>query len=175
MREIPLTQGQVALVNDSDYEFLSQWKWYALKQRLGNFYAVRNSPWEYREGENRKHFLILMHREILGLERGDRRQGDHQNHNTLDNRRDNVRICTQQQNNMNQKPSLNTTSQFKGIHWYNHYKRWVASIRKDGKLKHLGYFDIEEDAALAYDKAAIREFGEFAHLNFPTFQRSLIC
>ncbi len=170
MRKIPLTQGQVALVDDSDFEFLSQWKWHALKQRTGNFYAVRNSPWK-----KRKHFLILMHREILGLKREDKRQGDHKDHNTLNNRLGNLRICTRQQNAMNQKSHSDSTSQFSGVSWYKSYKKWVASIRLAGKLKHLGYFSVEKNAALAYDMAAIREFGEFAHLNFPVFQRSLVC
>ena len=111
MKEILLTQNQVALVDDIDYKKLSKYKWQALNMN-GSFYAVRQTS--KKEG---KGFTILMSRQILGLERGDKRQGDHQNHRTLDNRRANIRICTIQQNHMNQKRQQNTTSKFKGVSW----------------------------------------------------------
>ena len=152
MKQIPLTQGQVALVDDADYDWLNESKWCAVKDRNGNFYATRG--------------YIQMHRQILGLGYGDKRQGDHQNHNTVDNRRSNVRICTNQQNAMNRKKRQNTSSKFKGVTWNKYHKKWYAAIRIDGKKKHLGCFVTEELAALAYDKAAIREYGEFSHLNF---------
>ena len=152
MPKIPLTQGQYALVDDVDYDWLSQWEWVAHKENNGNFYAMRGT--------------IRMHRQILGLKQGDRRQGDHRNHNTLDNQRHNLRICTCQQNTMNKRSDFNTTSQFKGVSWYKRYKKWVAQILIDGKVKNLGYWNVEEVAALRYDMVAIREHGEFACLNF---------
>ena len=161
MIEIPLTQDQIALVDDADYENLSQYKWYASKDRSGNFYAVRHCSKKKSNGH-----LIKMSRQILGLKRGDKRQADHINHDTLDNRRNNVRICTSQQNRFNQKPIRNSTSQFKGVTWDKQNEKWLASIYLNKKRKHLGRFIIEELAALAYDMVAIREFGEFAHLNF---------
>ncbi len=170
MREIPLTQNQIALVDDSDYEFLSQWSWYAKNHHSGNFYAVRSSP-----TRNGKHYAIFMHRQILGLKHGDKRQGDHINHNTLDNCQDNLRICTNRENHRNQKSQRNSTSRFKGVYWNKINKKWVAQITVNGLGKYLGIFKGEEEAALVYDKAAVSEFGEFAHLNFPTFQRSLVC
>ena len=169
MREILLTQGQVALVDDSDFEFLSQWKWCA-RYSNGHWDALRSS--RTKDG---KCYTIKMSRQILGLELGDKRQGDHQNHNTLDNRRDNLRICTNQENNMNRMSNQNSSSKFKGVSWYERCKKWQVHIQIDGGRKHIGYFNKEKNAALAYDAAAIREFGEFAHLNFPAFQRSLVC
>ncbi len=161
MKEIPLTQGQMALVDDADYVELSKYKWFAQKNCWGDFYAARKSS--MKEG---KRFNIYMSRQLLGLDYGDKREGDHQNHNTLDNRRSNIRICTHSQNMRNQKLSLNQTSRFKGVTWSKLYRKWIASIYINGRAKFLGSWDIEEVAALAYDMVAIREHGEFAHLNF---------
>lgn len=161
MKYIPLTQGKYAIVDDEDFEWLNQWKWYAQKVRNGYFYAMRNS---YQRG---KRHMILMHRQILGLEYGDKRKGDHRNHNTLDDRRDNMRICTSQQNRYNSKANQETSSRFKGVSWEKEDKKWGARIKKiNGKNKRLGRFKLEELAALAYDIAAIHEFGKFAYLNF---------
>jgi len=161
MQKIPLTQGQFALVDDSDYEFLSQWKWYAHKHSSGDFHAMRASP-----RKNGKEYSIYMSRQILGLKHGDKRQADHINHNTLDNRQSNIRICTNQQNSFNRKSISNTSSKFKGVSWYERCKKWQAHIQMDRKRKHLGLFRSEKKAALAYDFAAKSLYGEFACLNF---------
>ena len=87
MKQIKLTQNKVALVDDADHDWLSQWKWYAVKDYSGDFYATRNSSWKAG-----KQHTIRMHRQILGLERGDKRISDHINHSTLDNCRSNLRI-----------------------------------------------------------------------------------
>ena len=160
MKEIPLTQGKVALVDDTDYEELNQYKWHACNWR-GDFYAMRHPP-----RVNGKQSTIQMSRQVLGLECGDRRQADHQNHNTLDNCQSNLRICTQQENLMNGKPHSDSTSKFKGVSWHKQHNKWHARIYINGKTKHLGLWDMEEVAALRYDMVAIREFGEFAYLNF---------
>ena len=157
MKKIKLTRSLYAIVDDADYEELSKHKWCAMKTKWG-FYATRKSP-----KKNGKRHTIRMHRQILGLKHGDPRQGDHQNHNTLDNRRANLRICTNQENSMNQKSPPDTASQFKGVSWY--YKKWIAGIKVNGVRKHLGSFVSEKDAALAYNKAAKKYFGEFACLN----------
>lgn len=161
MKKIRLTQGQVALVDDADYDSLNQYKWCAHKHHSGNFYAERISP-----KKEDKRYTIRMHCQILGLEYGDKRQGDHRNRNTLDNRQCNLRICSYWQNTRNRKPNSNTTSRFKGVSWDKQRSKWRAYIYLNGKLKHLGYWAMEEVAALRYDMVAIREFGEFAFLNF---------
>lgn len=161
MREILLTQGKVALVDNADYDWLNQHKWCAHKDHSGNCYAVRNSS-----RKSGKRFIIRMHREILELEQRDLRQVDHKNHNTLDNRRDNIRICSCQQNQRNQKIRSNTTSKFKGVSWHRASKKWQAGMSIKGKTRNLGCWDTEEEAALAYDMAAFQEYGEFACLNF---------
>ncbi len=162
MREIFLTQGKVAIVDDEDYPELSKYKWHAWRNQNGDFYAVRSS---WQKGKKTS-CRVYMHRQILGLEIGDSREGDHRNHNTLDYQRDNLRICTHSQNMRNQKISPNKTSKFKGVSWCNIVKKWVARIYINAEVKNLGYWDIEEIAALRYDMVAIHEFGDFACLNF---------
>lgn len=159
MREIPLTQGQVAIVDDADYDWLNQWKWYARKEGL-NFYAARN-PLK-KSGNTAK---IYMARQILGLDEGDCREADHQNHNTLDNRRSNIRICTHQQNMRNRKSFPNKTSHFKGVNWCKRLKNWQVAIRANGKTLYLGRFKDEKEAAFVYNEAAKKYFGKFAFLN----------
>jgi len=101
MRPINLTLGKIAVVDDADYNWLTQYSWYAKYNKCtDSFYAARTSR---RKDENGKRFLIYMHRQLLGLEKGDRRVGDHKNHNTLDNRRDNIWTCTYSQNQLNRK------------------------------------------------------------------------
>lgn len=163
MKLIKLTQGQYAIVDDVDYTWLNQWKWYAANFR-GHFYAARK----------RKGRMIYMTREILGLGRKDKRQVDHRDHNTLNNRRANIRICSHRQNLMNRKSVSNTSSQFKGVCWLKIDKRWQAAISIKGKTSYLGYFVREEEAALAYDIAATKEYGEFARLNFPLTKNEIL-
>ena len=159
MKQIPLTQGQYALVDDADYDWLNQWNWCANLMN-GNFYVVRMSSMK-----NGKRHIIRMHRQILELEYGDKRQGDHVNHITLDNQRENLRICTLGQNQMNRVKQPNTSSQFKGVSWYKRHKKWRVHIRIDKITKHIGLFVSEKEAALAYNEAAKKHYGEFANLN----------
>jgi len=164
MKQIELTQGQYALVDDADYDWLSKYKWYARERCCSeNFDAIRNS-----KVKNGKRHLISMARQILGLKSGDKRQADHINHNTSDNRRENLRICTRQQNQMNRKPAKNKSSKFKGVSWLGEIRgirKWHATIRINGRLKNLGRFSTEKSAAQAYNLAAKRYFGNFAYLN----------
>lgn len=155
-RFIPLTRGQNSIVDASDFEWLSQWNWYAeWSPKTKSFYAARRD-------ENNSY--VCMHRFILGLT--SKKQGDHENHNTLDNRRNNLRSCTIQQNRFNQKIRVNNTSGFKGVSWCEKLKKWWSYIRVNGRTLHLGYFLLIKDAARAYDKAAKRYFGVFANPNF---------
>jgi hypothetical protein len=157
MREIRLSKGLVAIVDDDDFEWLSQWKWSASGAGARQ-YAVRHtvSP----EGRRRH---VAMHRAILRAP--DRFDVDHRNRNTIDNRRENLRLATQAQNNANSE-SRPGESRFKGVCRTKPGGRWKAWIRTKGRTIHLGVFDEERDAAHAYDAAARKHFGEFARPNF---------
>ncbi len=159
MKKIPLTQGKFALVDDADFEWLSQWKWCAVKGR-STYYAMRTAP---KSTGN-----IKMHREILKVPKG--LQGDHRNGNGLDNRRQNLRICTHAENIWNQKKERNSKGKLKGASFTTTKllkNPWRSQICYNKKKIHLGYFATPEEAARAYDAAAKRYFGEFARLNFP--------
>jgi len=94
---------------------------------------------------------------------------DHINRNTLDNRRSNLRVCTQHENCCNQKMYSSNTTGYKGVveRKDGRRKKWRSEIRSDQKTQNLGSFYTIEEAARAYDRAALREFREFAILNFP--------
>lgn len=162
-KSISLTQGKFALVDDEDFEWLNQWKWYAVwTKQTRSFYAYRkdNSSGDWYNRRN-----LAMHSQILNTPKG--MKGDHKNHDTLDNRRENLRNCTNTQNLMNKSKHKNSTSLFKGVSWNSRARKWIAQIQPNGKKIMLGKFLVEEEAAHVYDEAAKEHFGEFAVLNFP--------
>ena len=143
MKLIPLTQGQHAIVDDENYDELSQFKWQARwSPCTKSYYASRSinltgGKWRTES----------MHRRILGLTRGDKRQGDHINHQTLDNRRTNLRIVTATQNKRNNRA--------KGYCWNKQCQKYAAGIRVNGVKKHLGLFDTRTEARTAYLAAKV--------------------
>ncbi len=139
MKRITLTQGQSAIVDDADYEWLNQWKWYARwSNYTKSFYAIRKS-----KTENGKQYTIYMARRILGLSKDDKYQADHIDHITLDNRRSNLRIVTSHQNRWNRKNP-------KGYYWHKDKKKYGAKIGLNGKNIHLGYFQTTREAHKVY-------------------------
>jgi len=153
-RLISLTKGKFTIVDDEDYEWLSQWKWHY----NNGGYAVRAIT-----TTKNKQTLILMHRIITNAPPD--KQVDHIDHDKLNNVRINLRACTHAENQHNRCRGCGT-SKFKGVCWHKRDKKWMSSIRIYDKLKHLGCFVNEIDAAKAYDKAARELFGEFAFGNF---------
>ena len=141
MKKISLTQGQFAIVDNADFEDISQFKWHAMwKPSTRSYYAVRSFRLP-----NGKQTSELMHRRILGLERGDGRQGDHINHDTLDNQRVNIRIVTHQENQHNNLG--------KGYSWNKQHNKYMARIKVNGVLRYLGYYDTPREARAAYLEA----------------------
>lgn len=156
MKEIPLTQGKVALVDDEDFDYLNQWKWQAQKSRY-TYYAQRAIKL------NNKRTKIMMHRLILNVH--NLLKTDHINMNGIDNRKENLRICTASENGRNSNSHKNSSSEFKGVHWHKGIKKYVALIRINCNRTHLGCFNSEVSAARAYNEAAKKYHGEFARLN----------
>lgn len=155
---IPLTQGCFAIIDADDFERVSKYKWFALKNGR-TFYAERNPT--IAPGKQR---MLPMHRFIIGAMDG--QTVDHINHNGLDNRKCNLRICNSVQNRRNSIKMIKpTTSKYKGVCWHSRDRVWVAYIKTEDRNNHLGNFKKEVDAANAYNKAAIEFYGAFAVLN----------
>ena len=157
-RLIPLTQGQNAIVDVGDFEWLSQWNWLAMwAHGARSFYAERNRTPDLD--------CRYMHRLILGCSPGE--LGDHINCNSLDNRRCNLRKCTGTENRQNRRINRNNTSGYRGVAYSKEQRKWVAYLRGSTERIFLGYFETPEAAALARDDAARIHFGIYAKLNFP--------
>jgi len=150
---IPLTQGKFAIIDADDYERLARYKWYCHRSR-NKFYAYRN--------KNRK--AISMHREVLRAPKD--LLIDHVDGNSLNNRKNNLRLCTYAQNAHNRQPKSASRSKYKGLSWHRRNKKWEVSIIKSARKIFVGSFDNETEAAVAYDRKAEQLFGEFAYLNF---------
>lgn len=151
MKKIPTSKGKYVLVDDEDYDELSQYKWTDAKG-----YAFR---WTGRPNRAR----IYMHRFLKSA--GEGQLVDHVNGDTLDNRKENLRLCTYSQNNMNKSLQSNSTSGLKGAYYHKPSGKWRAQIRKDKTSIHLGYFGSATDAHEAYKAAATEMFGVFARYN----------
>lgn len=157
MREIPLTKGLFAVVDDDDFELVSRYRWCA-QGVSGPVYAARN------DASRPKRTTMFMHRFLLGAPHGF--DVDHINGDGLDNRRANIRICSHSENMRNQRLSTRNTSGYKGVTFDRDRGAWAAYIVVSGVLLHLGRFRSAEDAARAYDRSAHLHFGEFVLPNF---------
>ena len=159
MKEIQLTQGKVALIDDEDYKLLVVHKWH-IHMTDGKLYAGRA-----QRKANGKYEVFRMQWAIMGA-----KHIDHVDGNGLNNQRYNLRKSTILQNTQNRtKTTSATTSIYKGVYKNTAQNRtkWSAYITVNKKRIWLGQFDLEIDAARCYDERALKEFGEFSKLNFP--------
>jgi hypothetical protein len=160
MKEIRLTNGYIALVDDNDFDLLNQWSWRGNKQNNGAVYAETDN---YVEG---KRIVIKMHRFIVGVS-DSTILVDHKDGNGLNNQRNNLRPCSKSQNGMNRGTiRKNRLSKFKGVQWHKAGKKWVSEIVVNKKKTYLGLFINEEDAAKDYEIKSKELHGEFSKLNF---------
>ena len=160
MRKIPISQGKYALVDDKDFEWLNQWKWFVCKN--GQMMYVHRNERNESIKEKRKQITVSMHRSIMKTPKG--MDTDHINGDGLDNRRSNLRICTHAENTKNKRKTYGT-SRYKGVHWCKHNKRWYSYITHNKKQTFVGSFNNERSGAIAYNKAAKKYHGIFAKLN----------
>ena len=147
MKEIELTNGYKAIIDDENFKLLNQWKW--SYHRIG--YAIRKSN-------------ILMHRLIMNCPKN--KTIDHINGNKLDNRKINLRICSLSENLKNQKLRINNTSGYKGVSFEKRRNKWRSQIKIGRQVKEIGQFKTAIQAAMAYDLWAKNIYGEYAKLNF---------
>lgn len=152
MKKIPLTQGTFVLVDDEDYDYLMQWKWYQ-----------NSDGYAFRGGGNTPN--TKMHRVLTNAKKG--QEVDHKDRNRRNNQKNNLRVATREENNFNSCGHANTSSKYKGVFRDLAVKKWRAGITFEGNRLYIGRFSKEVDAAKAYDKEAGRLFGGFAYLNFP--------
>lgn len=158
-REIPLSKGYVAVVDDADYPLLATIKWCA-KPNDGKVYACGRVGPQWKVSQRKR---VLMHRLIMNAPSGT--EVDHRDGNGLNNTRDNLRFATRTQNARNRRVQPHGLSRFKGV--YAEYGKWVAKICANRKRRRLGTFATDVEAARAYDAAAKELHGGFARLNFP--------
>jgi hypothetical protein len=162
MKEIPLTKGLVTIVDDEDFQMLNAYKWYSVGHPKKEYAATYGG-----KGKGQPQH-IRMHRMLLNAP--DDSEVDHINGNRLDNRKSNLRLATRSQNGRNRGKFSNHkgkshSSRFKGVTYHSRDSCWQATICVDGQYTHLGYHNTEREAALAYNKAAIKYHGEFAIIN----------
>lgn len=156
MKLIPLTQNKFTMVDDSDYDELSKYKWQVLNTPYG-IAARRGCSCPFGG-----FYTILMHRQIMSCPSD--MLVDHKNHDMSDNRKENLRVCTRAQNNQNRVVHKNSKSQIKGLHLRDNGK-WRTRIRFNRKLINIGTFDTKEQAIMEYNKKANELFGDFAYNN----------
>lgn len=152
---VPLSMGKLAVVDADDFERIKGCTWFASKQRRA-FYAF---------GRDARGAKVKLHRVIVGAKDGD--TVDHINGDTLDNRKANLRLCTRAENARNVRARVTNTSGYKGVTLHKQSGKWMATICVNAKKKHIGLFTDLVEAAKAYDARAVKEFGDFAWLNFP--------
>lgn len=155
MKEIALSQGKVSIISDKDFDEVSVFKWsftHGYARRTVKLDGVKNG--------------VYLHRFLMGAKSGE--EVDHINGNPLDNRRENLRLCTHSENLKNKKTPSHNTSGYKGVSYFKHgkrLKRWKVEIKVGGKAKCLGYYFTPIEAATVYNRKAIEIYGEFAKLN----------
>lgn len=160
MKKIKLTKGQYTLIDNEDFQRISRYRWHAYYDKtIMSFYA-RTTLYKKRI---KKNITLSMHRFIMNAT--PKKIIDHINHNTLDNRKNNLRLCNRKESARNTR-KLKGVSIFKGVCLYKPRMNWRARIRAKEKTIYLGYFNNQKQAALAYDKAARKYYGEFAYTNF---------
>lgn len=147
MKKIILTKGAYTLVDDEDFEYLNQWKWYLSSKG----YAMRGTHVGSSKDGSRKTIHLRMHRIINNTPEG--LQTDHINRDKLDNRKENLRSVTNRQNQLNRSVQKNNTSGHNGVYWHKLNRKWVAFIKTNEKVKYIASFENIEDAIKAREEA----------------------
>ncbi len=156
MKKILLTQNQYTIIDNEDFKKVNQFKWSL--DKCNNYFYVRRL-----KQKNNIKTKIYLHRFIMNCP--DNMQIDHINHNTLDNRKCNLRICTKSQNQINRLKRKNCSSKYKGVYLHKQNQKWISEINYLGKKIYLGCFKTEKEAAKVYNKIVKKYHGEYVYLN----------
>lgn len=157
MKLLTLACGSQAKVDDEDFVYLSKWPW----RKHPDGYACRGE----RKGGRKGKYINIRMAVVIAERMGLKTEGyvvDHQDQDPLNNQRTNLRLATKSQNKAN---SSNTDGSFKGVSWNKKKQLWQAYIKVARKQEHLGYYVCPKQAAVAYNLAAVKHFGEYASLN----------
>jgi hypothetical protein len=166
MKTIPLTKGLQTVVDDDTHEWASKVSWQA-KKGGNHYYAFHGTK------ILGKFIEVALHRLVAGALKDD--NTDHISGDTLDNRRSNLRLCSHAENCRNRARKKGIASQYKGVAWHKRDSKWTAQIYVNNRLKYLGSFASETEAAKTYDAAAREHFGQFARTNFPKETQEQLC
>lgn len=159
MKSIPLANSdRPAIVDDDIFEQIKNRAWRLIKVSNGAFYI----GWKTHKAG--KDVTVYLHRFVMSEPKG--KMVDHRNGDPFDNRRENLRIATNSQNQMNSKKRNGTTSQYKGVYWIKKIEKWKAQLRVNGQDFFLGYFEKERHAAYAVELSRPILHGEHARSNF---------
>ena len=163
MKEIQLTQGKVAIVDDDDFKRLNKYKWYTVTvdKDANKYYAARSTWINKKVGCQKMSHVVLNIVDTSTIV-------DHKDGNGLNNQKSNLRVVTNVQNAQNASLRKDNKSGYKGVTLdkrYGRSDRWKSNIGVNKKLIYLGTFYTKEEAAQAYNIAAVKYFGEFARLN----------
>lgn len=161
MKLIPLSRGCFSKVDDSDFEFLKQYKWTASRSGKYGCRAVR--AFSVLKGKKASTIPILMHRVIMMCPNGF--EVDHVDGDGLNNQKNNLRICSHSQNMRNRRQKSQMSSKYKGVSWVKKHGKWLGRLQVGGKIVFNSYFDSQEAAAIAYNESAALHHGDFARLN----------
>lgn len=164
-KAIALTKGQYTLVDADDYDLLMQWNWHVNNGYKGSKFYANRALYAPTLTGGRKSVAIRMHNVVITPKEGF--EVDHIDGNTLNNKKNNLRLCIHRHNMRNLPKPRNgkTSSPYKGVSWHKDHECWQAMIKMDYKQKWLGNYADPKEAAAAYNEAAIKQFGEFANLN----------
>lgn len=150
--------GYTVLIDDEDFEKVKDHNW-SIEP-----YALKKGKYYFRYFDNEITNTITLHRFVMNCKLYDNKEIDHINGNTLDNRKQNLRVCTHAQNMRNQKKRVNNTTGYKGVHYQKDHKKFIARINVDKKCYRLGYFSTAEEAYAAYCEASKKYHGEFGRV-----------
>jgi hypothetical protein len=174
---VKLGKDKMAIIDDEDWPKLERYNWYTSYTAQGKpyvkatYFVRHNDPVDPDKGHTKS---VLMHRIIMGLEKGDTRKVDHIDHNTFDNRKSNLRVCSNTDNAKNSVIGERNTSGFKGVSWSTRDEKWEAYITVDKKKINLGKYEDIYEAADVYDDAALKYFGEYALTNAELQHKKLL-